>query len=85
MLSYEQAKAIAISNTIPNGKVYYSGDAGSFYIFIVVEQNFPTNIKGALFGSTFTAVNKDDEKVWTCHVTDPRLKDVKKIGGGARV
>lgn len=81
MLAYAQAKAIAIKNTIPDGKVYYSGDAGDFYIFLIVEKNFPINIPGAMFGSTFTAVNKSDGKVWTVSITDPRLKDVKKIEG----
>lgn len=81
MLTYEQAKTIAIDNTISDGKVYYSGDAGNLYIFIIVEKSFPTDIKGAMLGSTFTAVNKSDGKVWTVSITDPRLKNVKKIQG----
>lgn len=79
MLTYDQAKKIAIDNTIPNGKVYYSGDAGSFYIFTIVDKDFPMNIKGAMFGSTFTAVNKEGGEVWTVSVTDERLKNVKAI------
>lgn len=80
MLTYEQAKDVAIANTIPDGKVYYAGDAGSFYIFIIVDENFP-DIPGAMFGTTYTAVDKKDGRVWVCYVTDPRLKNVKKIAG----
>lgn len=79
MLTYEQAKSIAISNTIPDGKVYYAGDAGDFYIFTIVQKNFPMDIEGVMFGSTFLAVNKSDGKVWIVSITDPRLKNVKKL------
>lgn len=81
MLTYEKAKSIAISNTIPDGKVYYSGDAGDFYIFTIVEKKVRTDVKGLITGSTFTAVNKSDGKVWTISITDPRLKNVKKLEG----
>lgn len=81
MITYEKAKSIAIANSIPDGKVYYAGDAGDFYIFTIVEKNFPTDIPGAMFGSTFLAVNKSDGKVLTVSITDPRLKNVKKIEG----
>lgn len=84
MVSYEQAKAVAIEHTISDGKVYYSGDAGTFYIFLIVPKDFPTNLKGAMFGSTFTAVNKDDGNVWICSVTDKRLENVEKIEGTNR-
>lgn len=79
MLTYEQCKTIAIANTIPDGKVYYAGDAGDFYIFIIVEKDFPMDINGAMFGSTFFAVDKKDGHTWTVSITDPRLKNVKKI------
>lgn len=79
MLAYEQAKNVAIANTINGGKVYYAGDAGNFYVFIIVKKNFPLDIKGPMFGSTFTAVDKSDGKVWTISVGDSRLKDVKPI------
>lgn len=81
MLTYEDAKAIAIGKTIPGGKVYYAGDAGTFYIFIIVSKDFPMDIPNPMFGSTFTAVDKKDGRLWTCHITDPRLKNVKKIAG----
>lgn len=81
MTTYEKAKAIAIADTIPDGKVYCSGDAGDFYIFIIVPKNFPTDIPDAMFGVSYTAVDKKDGRVWVCHVTDPRLKNVKKIAG----
>ena len=79
MLTYEQAKKIAISNTIPDGKVYSAGDAGNFYIFTIVPKDFPMDISNLMFGSTFTAVNKNDGKVWTVSITDPRLRNVKKL------
>lgn len=78
MITYNQAKAIAISNTIRDGKVYCSGDAGDFYVFIIVQKDFP-DIPDAIFGPTYTAVDKKDGRVWTCYITDPRLKNVKKI------
>lgn len=81
MLTYEDAKVIAIANTIPDGKVYYAGDAGAFYIFTIVPADFPMDIENPMFGSTFTAVDKKDGRVWICSVTDPRLKNVKKIVG----
>lgn len=81
MLTYEKAKLIALSNTIPDGKVYYAGDAGDFYIFKIVEKNVRTDVKGLTTGPTFTAVNKADGLVWTVYITDPRLKDVKKLLG----
>lgn len=79
MVKYEEAKSIVLQKTIPDGKVYYAGDAGSFYIFIIVPKDFPSEIKEPVFGSTFTAINKSDGKTWTCSVTDSRLKGVKKI------
>lgn len=79
MITYEQAKAIAISNTIPDGKVYCAGDAGSFYVFIIAPKDFDTDIPGQLIGSTYTAIDKKDGNVWLCHVTDPRLRNVRKI------
>lgn len=79
MISYAEAVNLAIVNTIPDGKVYYSGDAGDFYIFIIVEKDFPMNIRGAMFGTTFTAVDKEDGRVWTISIGDERLKNVKKI------
>lgn len=81
MLTYEQCKNIAVANTIPGGKVYYAGDAGEFYIFTIVQKDFPMDIKGAMFGSTFVAVDKKDGNVWTVSITDPRLEKVKKIVG----
>lgn len=81
MLTYEQSKAAAISNTIPDGKVYCVGDAGSFYVFIVVPKDFDTEISNPLIGSTYTAVDKKDGRVWSCHVTDPRLKNAKRVSG----
>lgn len=79
MLSYDRAKSIAISNTIPNGIVYYAGEVETFYIFIIAPKNFPVNIKDAMFGKVLTAVDKSDGEVWECLITDPRLKGVKKI------
>lgn len=79
MITYEKATAIALSNSIPDGKVYYAGDAGSFYIFTIIPKDFPTELKDPMFGSTFLAVDKDGGNVWECHVTDKRLKNVKKI------
>lgn len=78
MLTYEQTKKIAIGNTHPNGKVYYSGDAGSFYIFIIVDKDVP-DIKGLMTGTTYIAVNKVDGKIFTIDVTDSRLSNVMKI------
>lgn len=78
MLTYEQTKKIAIGNTNPSGKVYYSGDAGSFYIFTIVDKDIP-NIKGLMTGTTFIAVNKVDGKIFAIDITDPRLKNVKAI------
>lgn len=83
MLTYDQAKKIAIGNTIPSGKVYYSGDAGSFYIFTIVDKKTP-NIKGLMTGTTFIAVDKISGKIFTVDVTDNRLKDVHKIEGPTR-
>lgn len=83
MITYEQAASIAISNTIPDGKVYCSGETKTFYYFIVVEQDFP-NTPGAMFGRTYTAVNKSDGDVWDVDIADPRMKDFKilvKPGG----
>lgn len=80
MITYEKAKAIAIESTIPDGKVYCSGDAGDFYIFIIVPKDF-LDIPDVMFGPTYTAVDKKDGNVWTCYITDSRLKDVKKIEG----
>lgn len=79
MLTYEQAKNIVIAKTVPGGKVYYAGDAGDFYIFIIVDKDFNMDIGGAIFGTTFTAINKDDKKVWTVDITDIRLKNVKRL------
>lgn len=81
MLTYDQAKSIAIANTIPTGKVYYAGDAGDFYIFIIVEEDFPMDIPNPMFGSTFTAVNKSDGHVWTVAITDLPYEGVKKLEG----
>lgn len=80
MLTYDQAKSIAIKNTIPNGKVYCSGDAVDFFYFIIVRKDFP-DIPNAIFGSTYTAVDKKDGSVWIVPVTDPRLKNAKMIEG----
>lgn len=79
MVTYEQAKTAAISNTIPDGKVYCAGDAGDFYIFIIAPKDFDIDIPDPLIGSAYTAVDKDDGRVWSCHVTDPRLKNAKKV------
>lgn len=79
MLTYDNAKNIAIANTIPDGKVYYAGDAGDFYIFTIVPKDFDMSIPNPMFGSTFTAVNKSDRKVWTVSITDKRLNNVKKL------
>lgn len=81
MITCKEAEKIAVANTLENGKVYYAGDAGDFYIFTIVPPDFPMEIKNPLIGSTFTAVDKKDGHVWVCHVTDPRLKNVKKIAG----
>lgn len=81
MLTYEQAKEIAISKTIPDGKVYYSGDVGEFYIFTIVPKDFPMDIPNPMFGSTFTAVDKVDGRAWICPITNSRLKNVKKVEG----
>lgn len=79
MIDYDEAKEIVVSETFPNGKVQYSGDAGSFYIFKIVPENFPLNLKNPCIGNSFTAINKTDGKTWICYITDPRLKEVKKI------
>lgn len=79
MLNYEQAKQIAITNTIPDGKVYYAGDAGDFYIFTIVPKDFPMEIKNPMFGSTFTAVDKTDGRVWTVHITELNPENIKKL------
>lgn len=84
MLTYNQAEKIAIDNTVLDGKVYYSADAGSFYIFTIVEKNFPTDIPGAMFGTTFTAVDKSNGRVWVCSINDARIKNVTKIKGPTR-
>lgn len=81
MVTYEQAKSIAISNTTSDGKVYYAGDAGDFYIFTIVPKDFPMDAPNPMFGSTFVAVDKKDGNIWTVFITDPRLKNVKKIMG----
>lgn len=78
MLSYERAKQIVIGNTIPNGKVYYSADAGSFYIFTIVNKDTP-NIKGLMTGTTFIAIDKIDWNVFTIDITDKRIQNVKTI------
>lgn len=80
VLTYDQAKTIAIKNTILDGKVYYSGDAGDFFYFIIVKKDFP-DIPRAVFGTTYTAVDKKDGRVWLCDITDPRLKNAKMIEG----
>lgn len=79
-MNYESAKSIAIKNTIPDGKVYCSGDAGDFFYFVVVNKNIPI-VFGIMTGSTYTAVDKKDGRVWTMSVTDPRLKNAKMIEG----
>lgn len=79
MLTYEQAKKIAIADTIQDGKVYCAADAGDFYIFIIVPKDFNTDIPNPLIGSTYTAVDKKDGHPWVCSVTDPRLKGARKI------
>lgn len=80
MLTYEQAKSVAISKTIPDGEVYCSGDAGDFYYFVIVKKQYQ-NIPDLMTGSTYTAVDKKDGRVWICPVTEPRLKGAKKIEG----
>lgn len=80
MLSYEEAKSIAIENTIPGGHVYCSGEAETLYYFVILEKDL-SNVPGIMTGSTYTAVDKKDGKVWTISVTDPRLKGAKKIEG----
>lgn len=84
MITYDRAKAIAISNTIPDGKVYYSGDAGEFYIFIIVPKDFPMDIPNPMFGSTFTAVDKVDGRLWECPITNSRLKNIRKVEGSEK-
>lgn len=79
MVSYEEAKKIAIEKTVPGGYVYCSAEADDFYIFIITDVKI--NRPGLLTGMTYTAVDKDDGRVWTCYVTDPRLKNAKKIEG----
>lgn len=80
MIDYTEATRIALNTTIPDGKVYYAGDAGDFYIFKIVPKDFIViGDKVPMLGSTFQAVNKDDGETWTCSVTDKRLKNVKKI------
>lgn len=81
MITYEKARAIAIADTISDGKVYCSGDTGDFYIFIIAPKDFDMETPNPLIGSTYTAVDKSDGKVWTVSITDPRLKNVKKIEG----
>lgn len=78
MLTYKEAKAIAIKNTVPDGKVYCSGDAGDFFYFIIVRKDFP-DVPGAVFGTTYTAVDKKDGRVWICDITEPRLRNAKII------
>lgn len=79
MLTYEQSKVIAIENTIPDGKVYCAGDAGDFYVFMIAPKDFDVNFPDQLIGSIYTAVDKKDGRVWDCHVTNPKLKNAKKI------
>lgn len=81
MLTYERAASIAKDNTIPDGKVYCAADAGTFYVFIIAPADFNMNVLNPLIGSMYTAVDKDDGRVWSCHVTDPRLKGARKIHG----
>lgn len=78
MITYNEAKAIAIKSTIPDGKVYCSGDAGDFFYFIVVRKDFP-DVSGGMFGTTYTAIDKSDGRVWTCDIREPRLKNAKII------
>lgn len=78
MLTYDQAKSIAIENAIPDGKVYCSGDAGDFFYFIIVRKDFP-DVSNAIFGRTYIAVDKKDGRVWLCDITEPRLKNAKII------
>lgn len=80
MPSYEEAKSIAIENTIPGGHVYCSGEAETLYYFIILKKDL-SNVPGLMTGSTYTAVDKKDGKVSTISVTDPRLKGAKKIEG----
>lgn len=79
MVTYEQAKAIAIANTIPDGKLYYAGDAGTFYIFRVVPKDFPMNLKGAMFGTSIPAVDKKDGRFWISYINDPNVANAKKL------
>lgn len=81
MVTYEQAKNLAIFNTIPDGKVYYAGDAGDFYIFTIVNKNINTDVKGLITGTSFMAIDKKDGRVWTVNINDKRLQNVKKIKG----
>ena len=80
MLTYEQAKSVAISKTIPDGGVYCSGDAGAFYYFVIVKKEYQ-NLPDLMTGSTYTAVDKSNGRVWIVSVTDLRLKGAKKIEG----
>ena len=77
MLTYKEAEKTAIEGTCPNGYVYCSADAGEFYVFIITERKITTS--ELLTGPTYTAVDKKDGNVWTCYVTDPRLKNAKQI------
>lgn len=79
MLSYNEALSAAIKSTIPDGKVYYAGDAGDFYIFNIVPKDFPVEIKGAMFGITFTAVDKTNGRIWDYKITDASPEDLAKI------
>lgn len=79
MISYEQAKQVAITDTISDGKVYCAADAGSFYAFIIVPKDFDIDIPNQLIGSTYTAVDKRDGRIWTCRVTDSRLEGAKRL------
>lgn len=79
MITYREAEKIAIDGTIPGGYVYCSADAGEFYVFIVIDKKI--TVPGLLTGATYTAVDKKDGRLWTCSVTDPRLKNAKKLAG----
>lgn len=79
MISYEKAKSIAIASRVPDGKICCAGDAGIFYIFLVVPKDFPTDIDGAEFGITFTAVDKDDGHVFDYRITGPLPEGVDRI------
>lgn len=78
MLTYDQAAAIAIKARIPGGKVYCSGETETFFYFIIVPKDFPDE-PGAMFGRTYTAVDKADGRVWDVDVADPRMKNFKII------